>query len=187
MSLLVTGNYLQFLVGCILLWPGAVGSNDTSSKRRNCDATTTTTTLCFWAHAAGRFPGHIDRTHSEISDGSGVVQGSYSYVDPRHKIRTVQYIADENGFRSISNDPTPDLPSDTPVVAAAKERHLQRYASIANAHQAGPSVFVPADTKAVQYAKNKHLSLYQKIAEEHARLAAEAEAVREGRRSYRCA
>lgn len=28
-----------------------------------------------FGYAAGRFPGHIDRTHSEISDGSGVVKG----------------------------------------------------------------------------------------------------------------
>lgn len=29
-----------------------------------------------FGYAAGRFPGHIDRTHSEISSGSGVVQGN---------------------------------------------------------------------------------------------------------------
>lgn len=28
-----------------------------------------------FGYAAGRYPGHIDRTHSEVSDGSGVVQG----------------------------------------------------------------------------------------------------------------
>lgn len=28
-----------------------------------------------FGYAAGRFPGHIDRTHSEVSDGSGIVQG----------------------------------------------------------------------------------------------------------------
>ncbi|KAJ8956061.1 hypothetical protein NQ318_016511 [Aromia moschata] len=27
-----------------------------------------------FGYAAGRYPGHIDRTHSEVSDGSGVVQ-----------------------------------------------------------------------------------------------------------------
>lgn len=31
-----------------------------------------------FGYAAGRFPGHIDRTHSEISSGSGVVQGLIS-------------------------------------------------------------------------------------------------------------
>lgn len=26
--------------------------------------------------------------------------GSYSFIDPKHKIRTVQYTADENGFHA---------------------------------------------------------------------------------------
>lgn len=100
-------------------------------------------------------------------------------MDPRHKIRTVEYIADKQGFHPILNENVPALPSDTPVVAAAKEKHLRKYVAIANAHQEGPGpIIVPVDTKAVEFAKNKHLSLYQKIAEEHARLAAEAEALR---------
>lgn len=33
--------------------------------------------LYAFGYAAGRFPGNIDRTHSEVSDGSGVVRGSY--------------------------------------------------------------------------------------------------------------
>ncbi|XP_018572158.1 cuticle protein 16.8 [Anoplophora glabripennis] len=132
-----------------------------------------------FGYAAGRYPGHIDRTHSEVSDGSGVVQGSFSYVDPRHKIRTVQYIADRQGFHPVLNENVPDLPSDTPVVAAAKEKHLRKFAAIATAHQEGSNqAIVPVDTKAVEFAKNKHLSLYQQIAEEHARLAAETEALR---------
>ncbi|KAJ8910089.1 hypothetical protein NQ315_013226 [Exocentrus adspersus] len=130
-----------------------------------------------FGYAAGRYPGHIDRTHSEVSDGSGIVQGSYSYVDPRYQIRTVEYIADRSGFHPILNDAVPDLPSDTPVVAAAKENHLRRYAAIANAHQVAPGqAVVPADTKAVQFAKNRHFTLFQQIAEEHARLAAERKA-----------
>lgn len=28
-----------------------------------------------FGYAAGRFPGHIDRTHTEISDGTGIVKG----------------------------------------------------------------------------------------------------------------
>lgn len=31
--------------------------------------------LYAFGYAAGRFPGNIDRTHSEVSDGSGVVRG----------------------------------------------------------------------------------------------------------------
>lgn len=30
-----------------------------------------------FGYAAGRAPGHIDRTHSEVSDGTGVVKGRY--------------------------------------------------------------------------------------------------------------
>ncbi|XP_072382359.1 uncharacterized protein [Diabrotica undecimpunctata] len=132
-----------------------------------------------FGYAAGRFPGHIDRTHSEVSDGSGLVQGSYSYVDPKFRIRKVDYVADKDGFHVTSNDDVPALPSDTPVVAAAKINHLRKYAAIADAQQASPvQVFVPADTVAVQYAKNKHLSLYEKIAADHARIAAELEAAK---------
>lgn len=29
-----------------------------------------------FSYAAGRAPGHVDRVHSEISDGSGVVRGT---------------------------------------------------------------------------------------------------------------
>lgn len=89
----------------------------------------------------------------------------------------MDYIADKNGFHPISNDHVPDLPSDTPVVAAAKANHLLKYTAIAHQHQAAPNrVIVPADTAAVRYAKSKHLILFEKIAAEHARLAAEAEA-----------
>jgi hypothetical protein len=30
-----------------------------------------------FAYTAGRYPGHIDRTHSEASDGSGTIRGEY--------------------------------------------------------------------------------------------------------------
>ncbi|XP_063923867.1 cuticle protein 16.8 [Zophobas morio] len=130
-----------------------------------------------FGYAAGRFPGHIDRTHSEVSDGSGVVQGSYSYVDPRHQIRTVEYIADKDGFHPVLNKNPPPVPSDTPTVAAAKNRHLAKFAEIANAHAFAPgTVVVPVDSVAVSRAKDKHFQLFQKIAEEHARLAALQEA-----------
>ncbi|CAH1118080.1 unnamed protein product [Phaedon cochleariae] len=131
-----------------------------------------------FGYAAGRYPGHIDRTHSEVSDGSGIVHGSYSYVDPSQRIRTVEYTADKNGFHPSQNFRAPDLPSDTPVVAAAKANHLRRFEAIAHAHQAGPNrAVVPAETKAVQGARERHLALYEKIAEEHRRRGAELEAI----------
>jgi hypothetical protein len=30
-----------------------------------------------FTYTAGRYPGHVDRTHSETSDGSGTVRGKY--------------------------------------------------------------------------------------------------------------
>ncbi|KAF2883358.1 hypothetical protein ILUMI_22803 [Ignelater luminosus] len=130
-----------------------------------------------FGYAAGRFPGHIDRTHSEISDGSGIVKGTFSYVDPKYKIRTVDYIADKQGFHPVLSDNPPPLPADTPVVAAAKERHFQQYSAIANSHQSAPGVVaVPADSVAVHKAKARHFDLYQKIAAQHAQLAAELQA-----------
>ncbi|XP_018333700.1 cuticle protein 6 [Agrilus planipennis] len=130
-----------------------------------------------FGYAAGRYPGNIDRTHSEISDGSGVIRGTFSYVDPRFKIRTVEYVADKDGFHPHLNQVPPPLPADSPVVAAAKQRHLVQYAAIANSHQSPQeNVVLPGDTAAVENAKLKHFKLYNKIAEEHARLSAETAA-----------
>ncbi|GLV38471.1 Cuticular protein 57A [Carabus blaptoides fortunei] len=127
-----------------------------------------------FGYAAGRFPGHIDRTHTEISDGQGVVKGSYSYVDPHFKIRTVDYVADKQGFHPVLNTPQRALPVDSPVVAAAKNKHLNLYASIANAHHAGViNAPVPSDSASVAHAKAKHYDLYHQIAEQHARIGAE--------------
>lgn len=39
----------------------------------------------------------MDRTHAEVGDGAGVVRGAFSYVDPRQQVRTVEYVADEQG------------------------------------------------------------------------------------------
>jgi hypothetical protein len=36
-------------------------------------------------------------THAEVGDGTGVVRGAFSYVDPRQQVRTVEYVADEQG------------------------------------------------------------------------------------------
>lgn len=94
----------------------------------------------------------------------------------------MEYIADKEGFHPFSNQHVPDLPADTPVVAAAKEKHLLRYNAIKQANENAPNgVIVPADTAAVEYAKNKHFYLYQKIAEDHARMAAELEALKKAK------
>nr|CAD7263827.1 unnamed protein product [Timema shepardi] len=144
-----------------------------------------------FSYVAGRYPGQVDRQHSETSDGNGVVRGceawvcqekhkskvnapvmrylrnvcgktrmdrvsdewvlkewslkenpigSFAYVDPRHQIRMVEYVADKNGFHPVLSNPV----ADTPIVAAAKQHHAD---------------------------------LFQRIAEEHARIAAERDEI----------
>lgn len=46
-------------------------------------------------------------SRQESGDERGVVQGQYSYQDASGLIRTVQYVADDDGFRAnvISNEP----------------------------------------------------------------------------------
>lgn len=83
-----------------------------------------------FSYAAGRAPGHVDRVHSETSDGTGVVRGQYSYVDPRSKVRTVDYVADAHGFHAQLSHPV----QDTPTVAAAKLHHHHLFARIAAEH-----------------------------------------------------
>ena len=75
----------------------------------------------------------MDRQHSEASDGSGVVTGSFSYVDPRHQLRTVDYYADQNGFHpSLSHVPQPQKQSE--AVLRETARHAALYNQIAQSH-----------------------------------------------------
>lgn len=136
----------------------------------------------------------ISGTHAEVGDGSGTVRGAFSYVDPRNQVRTVEYVADENGFYPQLSHPV----QNTKAVDLATQRHLELYNKIAErnsdpnyAHSVSP----PKDTAAVgvwnrtlksnellnkffslfitEYAKQKHLYLFEKIAAEHARLGEE--------------
>lgn len=93
-----------------------------------------------FSYTAGRYRDHIDRTHTEVSDGSGTVRGAFSYVDPRQQIRTVEYVADKNGFRpTLSHEA-----QQTEAVRKATEEHVQLYNQIAerNSH---PASVVRAD------------------------------------------
>ncbi|KAF9810684.1 hypothetical protein SFRURICE_021137 [Spodoptera frugiperda] len=132
-----------------------------------------------FSYSAGRYPGHADRTHTEVSDGSGVVKGSFSYVDPGQKVRTVDYVADKQGFHPILSHVPPEHPADSDSVAQAKNRHYQLYAKIAEEH-ANPHpelISAPIETQAVAEARAKHAQLFRVIAEQHARIAAEREAL----------
>lgn len=55
-----------------------------------------------FSYTAGRFPGHVDRAHSEVSNGEGVVRGAFSYIDPRQEIRSVEYVADKGLTQILS-------------------------------------------------------------------------------------
>lgn len=135
-----------------------------------------------FSYQAGRAPGHVDRQHTEVSDGTGVVRGAFSYVDPRNQLRTVQYVADEHGFHpQLSHEQ-----EDTEAVKQAKRKHFALYNRIAQEHAAegvngAPNAAYaagPRNTEAVAYATHKHLSEFERIAAEHARMRAELEAQR---------
>lgn len=86
-----------------------------------------------FSYTAGRYTGHVDRQHSEVSDGSGVVRGAFSYVDPRHQVRTVEYVADKTGFYpQLSHEQQP--PKESEAVRKATEKHYQLYNKIALEH-----------------------------------------------------
>ncbi|XP_043261006.1 uncharacterized protein LOC122402356 [Colletes gigas] len=131
-------------------------------------------------YQAGRYPGTVDRIHQESGDGSGHVLGSYSFIDPKHKVRTVQYSADESGFHAslINYEDTVTQPVDSEAVRLAKEKHYRLYQKIAAANAHGVPANLPRDSASVGRAKDRHAQLYQKIAEEHAAIAAQRETER---------
>jgi len=64
--------------------------------------------------------------------------GTYSYIDPKYKVRTVEYTVDENGFHPalINFEDALAQPADSEAVRLAKEKHFYLYHKIgeANAH-----------------------------------------------------
>lgn len=83
-----------------------------------------------FSYTAGRFRGHVDRVHSEVSDGSGTVRGAFSYIDPRQEIRSVEYVADKDGFHPLLSHPS-DEPQQSEAVKQATLRHFDLYNRIA--------------------------------------------------------
>lgn len=65
-----------------------------------------------------------------MSDGSGVVRGTFSYVDPRQQIRTVEYVADKTGFYPVLSHPQV-APKQSEAVRKATENHNRLYNQIA--------------------------------------------------------
>ncbi|KAJ2943022.1 hypothetical protein O0L34_g15215 [Tuta absoluta] len=171
------------MLACTLLSILALASADVSHLLQETTSTEPPPPKPYvFSYTAGRFPGHADRQHTEVSDGSGVIRGSYSYVDPRQKVRTVDYVADKQGFHPILSDAPPDHPADSAAVARAKDRHFQLYQQIAEQHANNPhpqaaEIVAPRQSAAVVAATAKHAHLFQVIAEQHARIAAEREAL----------
>lgn len=86
-----------------------------------------------FSYTAGRFPGHIDRAHSEVSDGAGVVRGAFSYIDPRQQIRSVEYVADKDGFHPVLSHPNSE-PQQSEAVKLATLNHFKLFNRIAEAN-----------------------------------------------------
>lgn len=102
------------------------------------DTTTTTTPQppphpYVFSYTAGRYRGHVDRAHSEVSDGSGTVRGAFSYIDPRQQIRSVEYVADKDGFHPVLSHPNAE-PEQSEAVKLATLRHLKLFNQIAEAN-----------------------------------------------------
>lgn len=53
----------------------------------------------------------------EEMDATGVVTGSYSYIDKDGLFRTVNYVADDDGFRATIDSNEPGLVSSAPAGA----------------------------------------------------------------------
>ncbi|GFS47252.1 cuticle protein 10.9 [Trichonephila inaurata madagascariensis] len=64
-------------------------------------------------------------SHQESGDGAGRVSGSYSVVDEDGRSRTVEYVADELGFRAnvITNEPgtSNQAPADVTISSSADD------------------------------------------------------------------
>lgn len=54
-------------------------------------------------------------TRQEEMDAQGVVKGSYSYIDKDGIFRTVNYIADNDGFRASIQSNEPGLTNSAPA------------------------------------------------------------------------
>jgi len=177
-------NFLRYFavvaLSCVIAWVSADVSHLPYSQATSTEQHRPASPYVF-SYQAGRAPGHVDHQHTEVSDGSGVIRGAFSYIDPKNQVRTVQYVADKNGFHPQLSHPVEDSES----VKLAKQKHMALYNRIAQEHasahynnQVQPSLSAglsspqqsgsPQQSEAVIRATNKHLSLYEKIAAEHA-------------------
>ena len=73
----------------------------------------------------------------EVKTADGIIRGSYNYVDDQGKIQTVEYVADEDGFRAagttipVQEVLVPAPVQETPEVAEARAEHARLFAETA--------------------------------------------------------
>lgn len=84
-------------------------------------------------YTAGRYPGDTDRAHGEVSDGSGVVRGAFSYIDPNKEIRWVEYVADDKGFHPVLSHSSENV-KQSEAVKLATLRHFKLFNKIAESN-----------------------------------------------------
>ena len=76
---------------------------------------------------------NINSVKHEVGNTYGGVTGGYSYVDPTGALQTVQYVADDQGFRVADTrlptfTPEPlKAPEDTKEVVEAREAHMKAW------------------------------------------------------------
>jgi uncharacterized protein affecting Mg2+/Co2+ transport len=86
---------------------------------------------------AGQYSfGYTDGTsdRQEVKTADGIVRGAYHYVDTNGLVQTVEYIADDAGFRVAGTNLPVHVaaaPVDTPEVEAAKAQHALLYSQAA--------------------------------------------------------
>lgn len=88
-----------------------------------------------------------DQHRQEISDGSGVVTGSYGYRDVFGVYRLVNYIADKNGFRAFIKSNEPGVASSGSADVIVMAEHPPAPAIAEGLKASGPqAVVVPDET-----------------------------------------
>merc|ERR1719216_383049 len=76
----------------------------------------------------------------EIKAPDGTVQGSYSYVDANGVVQTVNYIADDHGFRVAATN-LPQGPAPAPAVAPAPQVYAAPLTPVHNIIASSPYLY----------------------------------------------
>ncbi|XP_013111168.2 uncharacterized protein LOC106089740 [Stomoxys calcitrans] len=104
-------------------------------------------------------------TKQEIRTLNGITVGSYSYVDAHGVLQTVDYTADEDGFRvGATNLPidTQKPATETPEVALARQQHLAAHQAVLSGDISSSAILPQPveDTAEVAAAKKEFFARY---------------------------